>query len=168
VPGVELVTVLFVAYAFVFGVKRSVIAAIAFSLLRQLVFGFFPTVLVLYLVYFPLLAITFGALGKKLRLSLRALILLTVIACGCSACFTLLDNVITPLWYGYSARVAEIYFYASVSTKSISFLPQSDPLTGLALSASVVKSGCFLRQVIQRSPILVEKNPKGGFLLWKA
>ncbi|MBR2646126.1 MAG: hypothetical protein IKD47_01005 [Clostridia bacterium] len=120
VPGVELVTVLFVAYAFVFGVKRSVIAAIAFSLLRQLVFGFFPTVLVLYLVYFPLLAITFGALGKKLRLSLRALIVLTVIACGCSACFTLLDNVITPLWYGYSARAAEIYFYASFSV----MLPQ--------------------------------------------
>ena len=36
VPGLELVTVLFVVFSFTFGVKRGMIAATAFSLLRQL------------------------------------------------------------------------------------------------------------------------------------
>ena len=50
-PGVELVTVLFVSYAFAFGKGRGMVAATAFSLLRQLVFGLYPNVLVLYLAY---------------------------------------------------------------------------------------------------------------------
>jgi energy-coupling factor transport system substrate-specific component/cob(I)alamin adenosyltransferase len=65
--GVEVVTVLFVAYAFVFGWKRGVIAAVSFSLLRQLVFGFFPQVLCLYLVYYPLLTLFSGCWGKTKR-----------------------------------------------------------------------------------------------------
>ena len=42
VPGVELITVLLASYAFCMGVRRGVIAAVSFSLLRQLVFGFYP------------------------------------------------------------------------------------------------------------------------------
>ena len=49
IPGVEVVTLLLVTYSFVFGVRRGMIAATAFSLLRMLVFGFSPTVLILYL-----------------------------------------------------------------------------------------------------------------------
>ena len=56
VPGIELVTVLFTAYAFVFGAKRGMLAATAFSLVRQFVFGVFPNVLILYLVYYKALA----------------------------------------------------------------------------------------------------------------
>ena len=63
IPGVELVTVLFVAYSFSMGVRRGMLAATTFSLLRQLDFGFFPTVLVLYLIYFNLLCLLFGLLG---------------------------------------------------------------------------------------------------------
>ena len=44
-PGVEVVTVLFITFSFVFGCRRGVAAATVFSLLRQLIFGFFPTVL---------------------------------------------------------------------------------------------------------------------------
>ena len=54
VPGLELVTVMFVAYSFTMGAKRGVVAAVAFSLLRQFLFGIYPKVLVLYLLYFPL------------------------------------------------------------------------------------------------------------------
>ena len=54
VPSVEVVTVLFAAFAFSFGTCRALTAATAFSLLRQLVFGFFPTVLILYLIYYNL------------------------------------------------------------------------------------------------------------------
>ena len=114
-PGVEVVTVLFVAFSFAFGCRRGVIAATAFSLLRQLIFGFYPTVLVLYLVYYNLLALLFGFLGRWNKITPQKLVCLTAVACVCTICFTILDNVITPLWYGYSGRVLKLYFYASFS-----------------------------------------------------
>ena len=63
VPGVELVTVLFVSFCFASGVKQGMLAATAFSLLRQIIFGVFLNVLVLYLVYYNLLALCFWLLG---------------------------------------------------------------------------------------------------------
>ena len=114
IPGVEVVTVLFVAYSFVFGVRRGALAATAFALLRQLVFGIYPTVLVLYLIYYNALATAFGGLGHIVKDPLRSLWWLTLIACLCTVSFTMIDNVLTPLWYGYSARVTKMYFMASL------------------------------------------------------
>ena len=119
-PGVELVTVLFVAFSFAFGCRRGVAAATVFSLLRQFVFGFQPTVLVLYLTYYNLLALLFGLLGHFGDLTPKKVVWLTAVACVCTIAFTMLDNIITPLWYGYSGRVFKIYFYASFSV----MLPQ--------------------------------------------
>ncbi|MBR2321719.1 MAG: hypothetical protein IKA57_06245 [Clostridia bacterium] len=115
VPGVEVVTVLFVTFSFAFGCRRGIVAATVFSLLRQLVFGFSPTVLVLYLVYYNLLALLFGFLGRQSKITPLKLVCLTVLACLCTICFTMMDNIITPLWYGYSKRALKIYFYASFS-----------------------------------------------------
>lgn len=115
IPGVEAVTVLFVAFSFSFGVKRSMIAATVFSLLRQLVFGFYPTVLVLYLTYYNMSGVLFGFLGHKLQPNVKNLVFLTGLACVCTVFFTLFDNLLTPLWYGYSERVIKMYFYASLS-----------------------------------------------------
>ena len=114
IPGVEVVTVLFVAYSFVFGVRRGVLAATAFAVLRQLVFGASPTVLILYLIYFNALAAAFGCLGRTVKEPVRALWWLTLLACLCTVSFTMIDNVLTPLWYGYSARVTKMYFTASL------------------------------------------------------
>ncbi len=114
VPGVEVVTVLFVSYAYVFGRGRGMTAATAFSLVRQLVFGFYPTVLILYILYYNLLALAFGSMGKTDRLPVKTLPFVVAAACLCSVCFTLLDNVLTPLWYGYSERAARLYFSASL------------------------------------------------------
>lgn len=115
VPGVELVTVLFVSYAFVFGIRRGMIAATAFSLLRQLLFGFAPTVLVLYLVYYNALTAIFGGIGRGVKDPLRCLWWMVLTACLCTVCFSMLDNIITPLWYGYTKRAARAYFIASLS-----------------------------------------------------
>lgn len=114
VPGVELVTVLFVAYAFSFGAARGMIAATAFSLLRQIVFGIYPTVLILYLIYYNGLAAIFGMLGKNCKASKKQLFKVVLSACVCTVCFTLLDNVITPLWNGYSEKAAVLYFKYSL------------------------------------------------------
>ena len=108
VPGVELVTVLFVCYSFAMGVKRGMLAATVFALLRQLVFGFYPVVLILYVVYFNFLTLCFGFLGKKESDKFVFLILITFIACLFTVAFSMLDNVLTPLWYGYSKKAMRL------------------------------------------------------------
>lgn len=114
IPGVEFVTVMLVVYAYTMGWKRGMLAATAFSLLRQIVFGVFLNVLVLYLLYFNLLAFCFGILGRKERNLRKFLPIATVVACIGTVAFTMIDNVLTPLWYGYSQRDAALYFKASL------------------------------------------------------
>ncbi len=113
-PFVEIVTLLFAVYSYVFGGVRGAASAVAFALLRQLLFGFFPVVLVLYLIYFPLLALAFGALRKTKLSGWKLLVWAVAVATICTVGFTLLDNLLTPLYYGYSTRVAQVYFKASV------------------------------------------------------
>ena len=117
VLGVEVVSVLFISYAYVFGARRGMLAATAFSLLRQFLFGFFPVVLVLYLLYFNGLAAFFGYLGEKNRRAMesRQLPIVMVFSCIATLCFTLLDNVITPLFFGYTWEQTKVYFTASIA-----------------------------------------------------
>ncbi len=145
VPGAEIVTVLFAAYAFAMGARRAMIAATAFSLLRCFVFGFFATVLLLYVIYFNLLALCFGLIGRKWQADIKTLPFLIGIACFCTVCFTMLDNVITPLWYGYSAQAANAYFLAS--------LPFLVPQT-VCVAASVA----FLLLPLNKAFLLVKKQ----------
>ena len=67
VKGVEVVTVLLLVFSYRFGVRCGVLSAVAFSLLRCLLFGFFPNVVLLYLIYYPLFAACFGGVGNALR-----------------------------------------------------------------------------------------------------
>ncbi len=175
VSGVELVTVLLLAFSYCFGARMGTTAAAAFSLLRCLLYPFSPTALVLYLLYYPAFAFVFGMLGKRekplsfwacpclllclggaclyfavagvpvsvlnaARLSgmlwalfalfaalfLFSLVLpcagrgsawretasLAALAALFTVCFTLIDDVLTPLWYGYAPDAAVAYFYA--------------------------------------------------------
>ena len=182
VSGVELVTVLFLCFCYVFGIRCGLLTGVAFSLLRCLLFGFMPNVILLYLVYYSLFAILFGFLGKKripawvcpsllavlaaacayfavsglpisilyqARVSVmlwilfgislailifyialmiakkgeqgRELATVTALAAFCTVIFTLLDDVITPLFMGYSAETATAYFY----TGFMAMLPQT-------------------------------------------
>ncbi len=114
VPGVELVTVLFVTYAFVMGPIRGMIAATAFTFLRQIIFGFYPTVFALYIIYFNLLTACFGLMGRFIKNPLKTLPLIVVIACICTVCFTMIDNILTPLWLGYGKKSTMLYFKASL------------------------------------------------------
>ncbi len=176
VAGVELVTALFLCFCTVYGVALGCLTATAFSLLRCLLFGFAPNVLLLYLVYYNLFAVLFGFLGRRKRpvavwvapliLALLAgasaffaaygvpvtalkqgqltamlwtlfglfsailLLYFILLACRrgecgrelssvvalaalCTVCFTLLDDCITPLYYGWTLESALAYFYAS-------------------------------------------------------
>lgn len=183
VSGVELVTVLFVTFCYVFGVRYGAITATAFSVVRCLIFGLYPNVLLLYAVYYNGTAVLFGAMGthKKAYAVLTPIlpaglaagcayfaltgvpvsllaqnevsVFLWVLFCLCAAVatayavlcvcarsprvrelltaaaaamfctvlFTLLDDVITPLFCGYDAKTALGYFYASFTA----MLPQT-------------------------------------------
>lgn len=121
VKGVELVTVLLLVFSYRFGVRCGVLSAVAFSLLRCLLFGFFPNVVLLYLFYYPLFAACFGLLGNALhrRTGVRVQMLLTVLAVLFTALFTLLDDAVTPLLYGYTKEAALAYFLASLPTMAV-------------------------------------------------
>lgn len=115
IPGVEIVTVLFVAYSYAMGKSRGMVAATAFSLLRQIVFGVFINVLILYVIYYNLLAFIFGMIGNiERKKGFKRLWVITLCACVCCAFFTCLDNVLTPIWYGFTWEATKTYFIASL------------------------------------------------------
>lgn len=115
ISGIELVSVLLLTFSYYFGVRRGITVASAFSILRCLIFGFFPSILILYLIYYNLFALCFGLIGKsfKRNLSVKKIAVLVAVAIIFTICFTLLDDVITPLFYGYSTDSAYAYFIAS-------------------------------------------------------
>ncbi|MBO5363272.1 MAG: hypothetical protein J6A46_02975 [Clostridia bacterium] len=113
-PFVEIVTLLFACYAYVFGGVRGVVAAVAFSFLRQLIFGFYPVVLILYVVHFSFLSLLFGALRRSKLSGWKLIFTSVLVAAAATACFTLLDNILTPVYYGYTPKAAKMYFMASL------------------------------------------------------
>ena len=149
VPGVEVVTVLFIAYAFVFGWGRGMIAATAFSLLRQMLFGLTPNVLVLYLVYFNFLTAVFGLLGKAIKRPVLFLPIIILCGCVCTAGFTLFDDFLTPLWYAYSARATSAYFYASLPVMFSQILCTAITVGGLFLPLR--SAFVFVKKSLNRS-----------------
>lgn len=130
VAGVELVTLLLCAFCVVFGVKRGLITAVAFSVLRCLIFGFTLNVVVLYLFYFPTLAVVVGFYGKlinktfavdknpvKRALNAKSVIVfigLIAIVAAMTCLFTMVDNIVAPFIMGFSATSAKIYFINSL------------------------------------------------------
>lgn len=64
VEGVEVVTVLLLCFSMYFGVACGVLTALSFSVLRCVIWGFYPTAVILYLIYYPLFALFFGLIGK--------------------------------------------------------------------------------------------------------
>ena len=118
VAGIEIVTVLLVCFAFTYGRREGVIIAVVFSLLRCLIFGFQINVILLYLIYYPALAFFFGWLGSKINgdITPRLLALIVGLAVAFTIAFTLLDDVLTPLLYGFSPAVAKTYLLSSLYT----------------------------------------------------
>lgn len=117
ISGVEIVTVLLLGFSYCFGIRRGLFVANAFSLLRCFIFGFFPTVIILYLVYYNLFVVVFGLLGLKFKRELSALKLVVLIAAAVimTALFTALDDIITPLYYGFSFDAAKAYAAMSLT-----------------------------------------------------
>ena len=63
IPNVEAVTLLIAVYSYIFG-SLGVLAAFVFIMIEPLLWGF-GSWLVSYLIYWPLVAVIFAALGKR-------------------------------------------------------------------------------------------------------
>ncbi len=133
VAGIEIVTPLLAAWSYAAGAKRGAAVAVCFSLLRCVVFGAMLSVVALYLIYYPLFAAAFGALGRASRGFSPAgrLACAAALAAVLTPCFTLIDDVLSPLITGVRFLP---YFYASLPvmavqtvcaavTVSLTFLP---------------------------------------------
>ena len=123
ISGVELVTVILLCLCFCYGIRTGLAIATTFSLLRCFFFGFQVNVIVLYLVYYNLFALFFGWLGKCFagRITLFRFGVVAVSAVVFTVMFTLLDDVITPLMFGFHPNAAKVYFLQSLSA----MIPQS-------------------------------------------
>ncbi|MBE5741770.1 MAG: hypothetical protein E7360_00405 [Clostridiales bacterium] len=117
ISGIEIVTVIFAVYCFIFGVFRGVVTATAFSLVRCIVFGFFPQVVVLYLIYYNLFAVVLGLLGKWLKSSSLPMKIgvITLVCVLLTIVFTLIDNLLNIWVLGViSPTVKKIYILQSI------------------------------------------------------
>lgn len=143
VSGVEIVTVMMLCFCYSYGVRHGIAVATVFSLLRCFIFGFQINVIVLYLVYYNLFALFFGWLGVRFagKTALWTTVTVVVSAVICTALFTVLDNVITPLIFGFSKNAAAAYFYGSL----YAVIPQT-------ICTAVTVSVCFhpLTRVIKK------------------
>ena len=101
VAGVELVTVLLLCFCYVFGIYYGLLTATAFSLVRCVLFGFVPNVVILYLIYYSLFAVLFGRLGHS-RLPIWVCPLLLCVLTASSAYFAVTGIPISIL---YKARM---------------------------------------------------------------
>ncbi len=118
ISGIEVVTVLLLAFVYRYGIGQGLLVANAFSLLRCFIFGFMPNVIVLYLIYYNVFVVIFGFIGKvfKHEYSIKKHVIVLFIAVIMTALFTMIDNVLTPLMYGFTANAAKAYYVASLYT----------------------------------------------------
>ncbi len=123
ISGVEIVTLLFTAFCFYFGVWRGVALATTFSLLRIIIFGFFPNVLILYLIYYNLFALVVGSLGKVMNktINLKNVFIVVIVVLIMTILFTVIDNIVTPLFYAYTSEMTNAYWKLSLTA----VIPQS-------------------------------------------
>ena len=117
ISGIELVTVILLCLSFCYGIRTGMTIATAFSLLRCLYFGVYINIIVLYLIYYNLFALFFGWLGKRFAGNMTLLRhgIIVVAAVIFTALFTVLDNTITVLMFGFQGNAAKVYFLQSLT-----------------------------------------------------
>lgn len=112
-PALLSILICFCGYFAAAGVKTSILYQTKISVMLWVLFGILCALLALYS-----LLLVWG--GKREKEG-KELAIITTVAAFFTVCFTLLDDAITPLWYGYSASAAIAYFYAGF----FAMLPQT-------------------------------------------
>ncbi len=110
-PIIYLILASLCAYFAMVGVPVSILQQGKLTVLLWVLFALFCALFVLYLC---LLFLKRGEQGREVACAVA-------LSALCTVCFTLLDDVITPLYLRYSAEGAIAYFYASFTA----LLPQT-------------------------------------------
>lgn len=118
ISGIEVVTVLLLTFVYKYGIVQGLLVANSFTLLRCFIFGFMPNVILLYLIYYNIFIFVFGFIGKLFRheYSIKKHIMVVIVAVVMTVFFTITDNVLTPLMYGFTENASKAYFVASFYT----------------------------------------------------
>ena len=93
-PNVEVVTILCALYGYVFG-WLGVAATLVFVCVEPLIWGF-GSWIVIYIIYWPLVAFTFMLLSRR---GVRGRWILTAVAVGLTVFFGILSSVIDTAFY---------------------------------------------------------------------
>lgn len=115
--GIEIVTVLLASFVFCFGLSMGLATINVFIVFRCLVFGFYPSVMLLYIVYYNLFGLVFGVISKLTHVKFSTKSHILVVLCGCfmTAMLTLLDDIITPLYFGFTIEMTKAYCLMSLT-----------------------------------------------------
>lgn len=117
INGIELITVLLASFVFCYGFRLGFSTVNSFILIRCAIYGFYPSVMLLYITYYNLFALVVGFIGSKSRhklarksfaASLIAIIVLVLM-------FTVLDDIITPLYYSLNWVMTKSYWMMSLT-----------------------------------------------------
>lgn len=112
--GIEIITVLLASFVFCYGIRMGVVSTNIFIVVRCIVFGFFPSVMILYAVYYNLFVVVFG-LVRRVPNKQNAYILSVICACLMTLAFTLLDDIVTPLYFGFGIETTKAYWLMSLT-----------------------------------------------------
>ncbi|NLJ97984.1 MAG: hypothetical protein GX320_01775 [Tissierellia bacterium] len=100
VPNVEIVTLLFIVYTVVFGVRKSFLASVVFSTTEILIYGFSTWLLGYYLVW-PLLIIVTGLMSKKMESEYVYATIGAIFGYAFGALFAIVESIFYGLAYGW-------------------------------------------------------------------
>ncbi len=108
-PNIEVVTLLFIVYTVVFGMRRSLMIAFVFSTIEIFLYGFSTWFLVYYLIW-PLLIILTNSLRKKIRSEYRFATLAGLFGLFFGLFFAVAESFFYGIMYGVSYWIKGIPF----------------------------------------------------------
>ena len=117
ISGVELVSVFFLCFCYVYGIYCGVMTATTFSLMRCLLFGFTPSVIVLYLIYYNMFAIVFGLMGRRSLPKCVSPILLSMLAL--LSAFFAIKGIPISILFQHRLRVMLWVLFGIISTNPV-------------------------------------------------
>lgn len=108
-PNIELVTLLFMVYTVVFGVKRTLLMSFVFSTIEILIYGF-STWFIVYYIIWPILILVTAYIQKKSLSEYKAAVLAGVFGLSFGFFFAVLESFFYGIMYGIAYWVKGIPF----------------------------------------------------------
>ncbi|NLJ78626.1 MAG: hypothetical protein GX329_04625 [Tissierellia bacterium] len=100
IPNVEIVTLLFIVYTVVFGIRRSLLTSVVFSTTEIFLYGFSTWLLGYYLVW-PLLILSTYLIGRTMRSEYAYAIVGAIFGYAFGLLFAIVESFFYGLAYGW-------------------------------------------------------------------